>query len=385
MKLNLLDIDNFIEQNNVKQVTSPKHYAGGSRNEFNATGLFSEEIFGRVGSKERKRNFGFINLGVKVIHPEVYPILTSINQKLTKLILEKQNFIIQNGQLIPDDENGYSGVYYFVQKFDEIDFDNLKTEKPDELEFVKNNKEKVLIDKYLVLPAGVRDIKIDQKTNKTVIQYSEITDLYVRLLRQTNNVMSGVDDIELLTPTVGLIQKTLIEINDWVKNRMKGKHGLLRGGMLKKVGDFSGRLNIIPDTNLPLGYVGIPWHHVLKLYEPFAIHYILKQDTGGEGLAIVQEFLNLKEDPDVTNIRTAISKINDDPTKVAPKYAKYLKRVAEEISDGKVVAYKRDPVESRNSWISAYIRVDDAGHVMSTNPYDLNKNGGDYQIVSHPL
>ncbi|MFW6281560.1 MAG: hypothetical protein ACOC1O_02040 [bacterium] len=378
MKLRLLSIDDFIEKNEIQRVSSIKHYKGRGRDEFNPSGLFSEEIFGRVGSKERRRKFGYIELNTNLIHPEAYPILTSINPNITKLILEKENYIIQDGELIQDDENGYTGLYYFIQNFNELDFNKIKTEKPNNIRFIENNKDKILIDKYLVLPAGIRDIKIDQRTHKTIIQYSEITDLYVKLLRQTNNILIGVDDIELMTPTIRLIQRTLIEINEWIKNRMKGKHGLMRGGMLKKVTDYSGRLVITPDTNLQLGYVGLPWHYVLKLHEPFAIHYIYDKDKNGKGLEIVKKFLNLREDPDIEDIRRTIGKINDAPRKVPAEYEEYFREVANEISKDKVVAYKRDPVENRDSWLSAYIRVDDSGYTMKLNPYDLKKNGGDF-------
>jgi DNA-directed RNA polymerase beta' subunit len=42
------------------------------------------------------------------------------------------------------------------------------------------------------------------------------------------------------------------------------------------------------------------------------------------------------------------------------------------------VIYKRDPTESRDTWISSYVRVDDTGYTLKLNPLDLNKNTGDF-------
>lgn len=376
MKLNLLDVDNFIQKKNIQEVKTIKYYKGSSRNEFHPQGLFSEEIFGRTGSVNRKKTYGFVDLKFKFIHPEAFQIMTSINPNLTKLILEKQNYIITNeGILEKNDEEGQSGLYYFLLNFDKLDFDKIKTEKPDNVEFIKNNRDKVFIDKLLVLPAGLRDAQVDEKTGRTIIQYPEIGDLYSRLIRQVNNINTEIEDIDINTPVIRLVQRTIIEINNWLKSRMKGKHGMLRGGLLKKVTDYSGRLVITPDNNLKMGYVGLSWHHCLKLFEPFVLHYLLYKDHGKQGLLFIQTYLNLKNEPDINDISQVIKKMNDEPNAIPEQMIQHFKMIAEEVVDDRMVIYKRDPVENRDSWTSCYVRVDDSQYVMKINSFDLNKNG----------
>jgi DNA-directed RNA polymerase beta' subunit len=58
--------------------------------------------------------------------------------------------------------------------------------------------------------------------------------------------------------------------------------------------------------------------------------------------------------------------------------AKYFKLLAEEIIKDKVVLYKRDPVENRDSWLAANIRVDNIGSGIFLNPLDLPRIGGDH-------
>jgi len=47
----------------------------------------------------------------------------------------------------------------------------------------------------------------------------------------------------------------------------------------------------------------------------------------------------------------------------------------EKVTADRVVIYKRDPVENRDSYISNYVRVDDTGFIAKLNSYDLCKNG----------
>lgn len=45
--------------------------------------------------------------------------------------------------------------------------------------------------------------------------------------------------------------------------------------------------------------------------------------------------------------------------------------VANEVIKDKVVVYKRDPTENRDTWISSYIKVYNTGFTMKLNPFDL--------------
>jgi DNA-directed RNA polymerase beta' subunit len=380
MKLRLLRINEFIGKHKIQEVKSNKIYVGSNRNELHQEGIFSQEIFGRTGSIKRKKVFGYINLKTKLIHPECFKILTSINTDLTKLISGKENYIIdKEGNILPD-EKGETGILFFINNFDNINFTNLKTNKPKYIDYILKYKEHVLIDKYLVIPAGTRDIQISS-TGSNLIEHSEINDLYIKLINQVNMASS----LELIDSGINVdlikgIQKTLNAINDWFKNKIKGKYGIIRGGMLKKVVDYCARLVIVPDTKIELGYVGIPWHICLKLYEPMFIHHIIKKDTSDMLKTLIQQFFGLEkvEDVDIKNIKMFNNKINESPLEVNELTKREFIKVAEEVVKDKQVIYKRDPVENRDSWIASYVIVKDTGFVLSCNNFDLNKHTGDY-------
>lgn len=378
MKLNLLDIDGFITKNKVQEVTSPRIYVGGGRDTVDPNGLFSEEIFGRLGSRQRKSTFGYIDLKCTVIHPEAYSILTSLDTELTKFILDKEKYKIENGTLVKD-QDGLGGVFHFIQNIDKLDFKLIaKNAKNGNVDFISKNKKLILINKFPVLPAGVRDIQKSTKSGRSTIQYSEITNMYEKLMKQTRSIVGDINSLpeEISQPIVKNIQRTLLDINSWIKERLKSKHGLIRGGILKKVTDYSGRMVITPDIKLKMGYVGVPWQIILKLFEPFAIHHILYKDK--TSLSVIQNYMNSDQEMDVSSIRRFITKINNEPDTVQGQLKEYLLSVAEEIAKEKMVTYKRDPVENRDSWICAHMRVDNTGYTLMVNPLDLNKNGGDF-------
>jgi len=380
MKLKLLRINEFIQKRNIQEIKSNKSYIGNNRNEFHKEGIFSQEIFGRLGSVKRKKIFGYINLKAKLIHPEAFKILTSIDTNLTKLIMGTEKFNIdKNGNLIKD-ENGSTGLFFFIQNFNNIKFENLTTLKPKHIDFILKYKNDILIDKYLIIPAGIRDVQITN-TGKSLIQHSEVNELYLKLINQVNLLESiSLIDESMSDNLLKNIQKTLNNINSWFKNKIKGKYGIIRGGMLKKVVDYCARLVIVPDGDLKLGYVGVPWHICLKLFEPMLIHHVIYQDHSNIYKSLIQSFLGLNkiEDVDINNIKLFNTKINEAPLEINELTKREFFKLAEIITDGKLIIGKRDPVENRDSWLSWYIVVKDTGFVLSINTYDLCKHTGDF-------
>jgi DNA-directed RNA polymerase beta' subunit len=126
-----------------------------------------------------------------------------------------------------------------------------------------------------------------------------------------------------------------------------------------------------------MGHIGLPVQIVLKLYEPFFIHHVLKKDKDNLLKGIIEKYMSTDE-LDTNIIKNFINKVNEIPKDIDSVTINILKETIQEIVKDKVVAYKRDPVENRESWISSYIRVDGVGFSAKLNSFDLCKNGGDY-------
>lgn len=369
MQLRLSNINAVVENDKLKQVKSTRMFS----RTIQADGLFSEEIFGKFGSDIRKQTFAYVNLHTKIIHPEAYEhMFLSLSSDISKFLLNKQLYNIDDGKLVPVDTDGISGVANFIANFDKINLDILK-DKKEEVKFIKNNLNKVFIDKYIILPAGLRDIQVVKGTNKSQMQSSELNELYENLIRNSNTIENIEGDLKA-TLTQG-IQRSTLEINSWIKQRLKGKGGLIRGGLMRKVIDYSGRLVITTDNTLSIGEIGLPWQVCLRLFEPFAIHKILKDK---DYLSLIQDFLKSDISVDSFTLKQLIKKLNAKPDILPPLLHDYFVEIAREVVDGKMVLNKRDPIENRNSYVSSSIRVNGSGFTMSLNPAELARNGADH-------
>lgn len=377
MQPRLMNVDDFIKTKNVRQVSSIRRYSGSKIDE---SGLFSEEIFGRQGSQERRQKFGYINLKTKVIHPEAWEIVIRLSPDVLKCIKSQLNYSVSSEKILVEDEEGKSGLFYFISLLPKLNLD-LYAKKDKKrapiVDYIKKNMKTILIDKMIVLPAGIRDIRISTSSGKTFIESSEINNLYENLVRQSNAIATDVESLpeDIVEPIITSMQRNCLEVNRWIKNRIKGKAGLIRGGMFSKRTDYSGRLVVVTDPELKLGYVGLPWQVVLILFEPFAINYILYKDK--TGIPLIQQEMKIENPPDITDVKRLLKKAKDNPTEILPELKDYLIEVAKEITKDKNVLYKRDPVENRDSWLAAYVRVDTDGHVIKLNPFDFPRTGGD--------
>ncbi len=345
MKLQLLDINQYITTNKLRPVTTIRLYEKLEKTDPN--GLFSEEIFGKFGSSMRRSRFAYIDLKVKVIHPEAYPIIANLDSTISKLLTNNSKYTINNkGELIEDLESGSSGVNYLLSIFQKLNLEKFNKLRSENVKFIQTNKDNIFIDKYLVLPAGIRDLSISKTSKRTIVNFAELSELYTTLIRHTNILGTNAEMLpdNIKNPIIEQIQKTVLEINSWIKNRLEGKTGLIRGGLMRKTVDYSGRLIVTTDNTLPLGTVGLAWPVVLKLYEPFAINYILKKDQNM--LKTIQYMLKLDDEIDMNDLKRLFSTLINRPEIIPDDMVDYFMSVAENIVKDKMILYKRDPVNS---------------------------------------
>jgi len=371
MRLQLLDVDKFVQRNKLSEVTSTNIYSI-NKNTFDPKGLWSEEIFGNVGSDTRKTKFAYIDLGCQIINPVLYDMVTGICTELRNILNENKHYEFKNGKFI-ETEIGQTGLMYFISVFDDIKFEDLaKSNKQDIAKYLDKNKDQILISKQLILPAGVRDLSLTQTKGKQFS--SEINELYEKMLLLVSQRSSQSEGLaEMFT---GYIQKTAIAIFKWVQSKVKGKQGLFQGTMLKKTIDFSARLVAISDPNIPLGTIGIPWHVVITLYQPFFIHNIFKNERAKE---LIAEFMHI--DIDEINdhkLQEFNQKINKYPEKISGELKDEILNIARIITKDKDILCKRDPVVSRNSYYSASIQVLPSGHGAVVNSLSVTPQGLDF-------
>jgi len=370
MRLNLLDIDRFIEEKQVKQVTSQNVLDGVA---FDMAGLWSETIFGRTGSRDRARKFGYIELKRQFIHPEVFQFIKKVSPAISKIISGEKKYSIIEGKLVEDDTDGETGITFLISIIAEnkLNFNNIVTkEKRDIAEFIEANKDTILIDKLLIMPpGGFRDIDIAKK--RGALQNSEINSNYQQIM-YLSKAISG--DLEFDEAIISRIQRTLQIINTFLKSLLKGKKGLLRNNMLNKSIDFSGRLILVGSPDIKLGDIGIPWSTLLTLYEPLFIYQLNKHSKVEQ---LIKDYLNIEDNLTNNAVHKLISDINKNPEIVELELRDNIITVLEKAIEDGVVLVKRDPVVGTKSWYSATPVILREGRIGLVSTLDLVPMGGD--------
>ena len=232
----LLDVDEFIRTHLLKPVTSLSIYTPSS-SDYSETGLFSEIIFGAKGSTERMVSFGYITLNTTILQPLIYKNIIKLGSIYEEIIhgtsyatfdAEKKNFI---RCVDPQkDSNARTGYTFFMSHFLDIEFERnesrIRSDRIDLIEKFKNHygKNVTLCDKFLVLPAGLRDLEEDQGAVST----DDVNKLYQSLLSYSFSLPPGAtstiyDGVRLS------IQKKAVEIYDYIENILTGKRGFIQG------------------------------------------------------------------------------------------------------------------------------------------------------------
>lgn len=374
--LSLLDMSEYIRKNDLKEVKNSNVWGAGKRN-FDEEGLWSETIFGRVGSKERRTKFGYIQLGTYFINPVVYKMMKSFSEEVRDILAEKKCFKFNSQESIfEEDENGETGILFLCEHKNSINFEKIaKKDKKDIGKFLDKNKSKIFIDKYLIIPAGgIRDMSTQKKDIK---QFSSEINIYYEKLISLNNQLKINADDEIKNIFVNQIQRNLIQCFDWIKNKMTGKTGIMRGTLLRKTMDYSARIIATSSIDIPLGSIGVPWHTILTLYEPFFMHYANKDNELSE---LIKAHLSISHDKPLSyhDLKAFNQQVAKNPDAITGILKDRLFDVTKLITEEKNILVKRDPAVSRKSYYAANIIPLQSGRGAVVNALTCGPQGLDF-------
>ena len=282
MELDVLRLNDFIEINKNKEVTSPFILAADGNPD--TDGIFSYEIFGRVGSEERKLNFGYVDLKRKFIHPFIYNSIYQMYRNLPSIINGERYVVLDVKGVIttvnPDEnENAETGIEFFINNWDKInwtsDAENKARAKKESI-FATMDKNEIFIDKWLIIPALYRDINL-HNTGKGKIDMDEINALYIKLINYASS-----ESITFATSylTQSNLQNVLVDIHNLLTKKPSGKNGIIHNGIMGKTIDYS-VVSVISapkfnnqDTNslqIPFNYIGIPLYTLCAMFFPLVV------------------------------------------------------------------------------------------------------------------
>lgn len=231
-------------------VTSLDMFEGMSRNLHN-DGLFSIPIFGRIGSPARTSRYSYIDIKVPIFHPTIYRSLLQL-KSLYGEILQGKSYAVWNDEIkdfVKSSQlDGETGFEFFVTHWKDIVFEQRPSDlRAKNIELIQKYKDVSLTDKIIVMPAGYRDIEIEDDR----ITVNEINDLYKKLLRVSNTIMPNAvkDSIEMLNGARFSMQNTFNQIYDMIESMIKGKKKLMMGKWAsRKI--FNGTRNVITSSDI---------------------------------------------------------------------------------------------------------------------------------------
>lgn len=205
--------------------------AQGSRN-FHPEGLFSIDIFGRIGDEKRNKTYSYIDLKVSVFHPLIFEILGKLKGLYHDIILGNGYAIWDNA--IKDfvkstPTKGSTGMSFFLEHFNSINFEETDSTKREfNIKLINKYKDKLLINKILVMPAGLRDFEFDEAGKPSE---DEINNLYRKVIAISNLIEAHNKgyNTDAFDNIRALLQTNIYELYEYIKSLLEGKHKLILG------------------------------------------------------------------------------------------------------------------------------------------------------------
>ena len=251
MKLDLFNVDDFVELNELDECTSGVLFQRGGVP--HPRGLVSNEIFG-ITVQSRKETFAYIDLHGRFFHPHVYKVVRSVFRNIDKIISGDELYRInEDGILVLDRDNGDTGIDFIYNNWEKITWKKSGQEEDDGTVGMRNErmgflnlvpKDEAFLTKIPVIPVFYRDIKTGAKGGKT----GDINNYYANLIRLStlmqNREMFG---FQFGTTTYN-IQQIIVSIYDLFKQKLHKKNGMIRKYLMGKTVDNAVRTVITAPT-----------------------------------------------------------------------------------------------------------------------------------------
>ena len=288
LTMEILDIDKFVKVNDLKVIDDPVFFNGPTPS---PRGLLSNEIFG-ITKAERSGIYAYIDLGGTFIHPIIYKTLCRLNSKIQDIVHGTDTFSINDSGEIVQDPDGSTGIDGLRKNFSKIKFQGSDSaSRNSKIKLIEQEKNKMWITKYIVIPAYYRDVD----TRQASIGVGEINKLYSSLIIASRALKENAEyGLSLSDATKGRIQTTLQQIYDWfgagttisgqeTGGNLPGKTGLVKKGVMYKTVDYSARLVLsapqlkvedIDDLMVDMDHAAEPLAAAICNFKPFIVFWL---------------------------------------------------------------------------------------------------------------
>lgn len=284
-----MNVSTYITKEFLGEVTSPMMYEPSSTS-FHPLGLYSEQIFGQIGTPERISKLGFISLHCEILSPIIYLNIISVCSWY-KDLMEGKVYAIYNEKekeftvTTKETEGSKTGFAFFMTHVASLDYSrNESRTRSDKIDVIKQSIKdgSYIIKQYPVCPAGWRDVKTD---NSGRLEVDAVNKLYTSLLVMSTEVKFGYNSPILKTFFDNVkyhIQLKIVELFNHWKNFYDGKTGFGQAHYSKRNLALGTRGVItappmIAASPTDPGYIKhnetyLPLYHCAKAFSPIVVH-----------------------------------------------------------------------------------------------------------------
>lgn len=271
----------------IGEVTSPAIFAESGRT-IDPEGLYSQEIFGIIGSDDRMVKYGYIDLYAEVLHPRIYHYLITISS-LFKGIIEGTTFAKYDAEtntfVKADITDGDTGITFFMEHLNTLDFGTSNSaDRQNMINSLNKWREEghLTNDKLLVIPAGLRDFETDD--NGRIIEI-DINDLYRKVLNIAK-MLRGIKSLKSVDYIRSRVQTSVYEVYLHISSMLDGKKKFIGKHWTSRNVEFATRnviggkpiefdhLDDIPDDIVDYASIGLLQY--IKAIAPVTKHYLTK-------------------------------------------------------------------------------------------------------------
>lgn len=265
VNIKLMDTRN-VRVNDFPKVTSLDTFDGMNTNNFHPQGLFSTDIFGRVGTPDRDRKMAFIHTKITILNPFIFKKVVAL-KALYKSIITGRQYAVWNEEQkdfeSSDMVNGDTGYHFFMSHLPKIVFKKTSSVSREmNIELVNKSIKDgtAFVTNVPVIPAGLRDAYIEADGR---VSEDEINSLYRSLIASANAIPdSGEYDTPVFNTTRVTLQNALNNIFEYLWNLYSGKSGFAQSQYYSR-GVFNGTRNVISAMDTATPKLGV--EHTPKL------------------------------------------------------------------------------------------------------------------------
>lgn len=284
LKVQILDVEDFIKKNDVKEIKNPVFFV--KDNIPTPDGLLSNEIFG-LTRDQRANIYGYIDLHGDFLHPLVYKIWRRMDSNIIAIVHGTKTFSIDSNGYIVEDPNGQTGLSFLKKNIDKIKIKSSDSRKRNtNIDFIMNNKKQLFMSKLLVQPPFYRDVS----TGRRSVEVGSINKYYSSILISTRSLRETQDfGFSMGEATKGRIQETILNIfnclcgtssNPDDGKGLSKKTGIINEAGLSKTTDYGARLIIsapelkvehLEDMMVDMQHCALPLAAALTTFKPFIV------------------------------------------------------------------------------------------------------------------